>query len=88
MRQFGEGGKELAVGAGAEAVGAAGAVEAGVRDSAWAEVAVAGAGTETGVGVKAVEEAGIGAGAEAEEKPFLDPEEVLLWACSDGSLGN
>lgn len=32
MRQLGEGGNELAVGAGAEAAGAAGAVEAGVRD--------------------------------------------------------
>lgn len=34
MRQLGEGGNELAVGAGAEAAGAAGAVEAGVRDGA------------------------------------------------------
>lgn len=87
MRQLGEGGKELAVGAGAEAVGAAGAVDAGVRDGAWAEVAVAGAGAGTGVGVGAEEAAGTGAGVEAEEKLVLDPEETLLWACSDGPLG-
>lgn len=87
MRQLGEGGKELAVGAGAEAVGAAGAVDAGVRDGAWAEVAVAGAGAGTGVGVGAEEAAGTGAGVEAEEKLVLDPEETLLWACSEGPLG-
>ena len=75
MRQFGEGGKELAVGAGAEAVGAAGAV-----DAAWAEVAVAGAGAGSGVGV---EEAGV----EAEQELILDPVESLSWACSDGPLG-
>lgn len=84
MRQLGDGGKELAVGAGAEAVGAAGAVDAGVRDGAWAEAAVAGAGAGTGVGVGAEDEAGAGAGVEAEQGPVLDPEEALPWACSDG----
>lgn len=86
MRQLGEGGKELAAGAGAEAVRAAGAVDAGVRDRAWAEFAGAGAGT--GVRVGAEEAAGTGASVEAEEKLVLDPEETLLWACTDGPLGN
>lgn len=86
MRQLGEGGNELAVGAGTEAVGATGAVEAGVRDVAWAEVAGAGAGT--GVRVGAEEAAGGGAGVEAEEELVLDPEETLLWDCTDGALRN
>lgn len=64
MRQLGEGGKELAVGAGGEAVGADGAVDAGVRDGAWAEVAAAGAGAGTGVGVGAEEAARAGVEAE------------------------
>lgn len=87
MRQLGEGGKELAVGAGAEAVGTAGAVDAGVRDGAWAEVTVAGAGAGTGVGVGAEEASGAGAGVEAEQELLLDPLETLSWACSDGLLG-
>lgn len=87
MRQLGEGGKELAVWAGAEAVGAAGAVDAGVRDGAWAEVAVAGAGAGTGVGVGAEEAAGARVGVEAEQEPVLDPEETLPIACSVGPLG-
>lgn len=69
MRQLGEGGKELAVGAGAEAAGAVGAVEAGVRDGAGREE-VAGAGAGTGVKVGAEEAAGT--------EPDLDPEGVLL----------
>ncbi|KAG7241270.1 hypothetical protein INR49_025788 [Caranx melampygus] len=69
----GEGGKELAVGAGAEGVGAAGAVDAGVKDGAWVEAAVAGAGAGTGVGVGAEEAAGAGAGVEAEQELVLDP---------------
>lgn len=81
MRQLGEGGKELAVGAGAEAVGAAGAVDAGVRDGDWAVVA----GADTGVGVTA-EEAAV-AGVDAELELILDPLETSSWACSDGLLG-
>lgn len=84
MRQLGEGGNELAVGAGAEAVGAAGAVEAGVRDGAWREV-VAGAGAGTGVKVGAEEAAGTEACVEAEDELDL---ETLLWASSDGPLKN
>lgn len=91
MRQLGEGGKELAVGAGAEAVGAAGAVEAGVSEGAWAEVAAAGAGAGagagTGVGVGAEEAAGAGAGVEAEQELVLGPEGALPWACSGVPLG-
>lgn len=82
MRQLGGGGKELAVGAGAEAVGAAGAVEAGVRDGAWHEV-VAGAGAGTGVKVGAEDAAGMEACVEDEEELDL---ETLLWASSDGPL--
>lgn len=77
MRQLGEGGKELAVGAGAEAVGAAGAVEAGVREGAWVDAAVVGAGAGTGVGVGADETAGAEAGVEAEQELALDPVETL-----------
>lgn len=87
MRQLGEGGKELAVGAGAEAVGAAGAVDAGVRDWAWAEATEVGAGAGTGVGVGAEEAAGAGVGVETGQELVLDPEETLPWACSDGLLG-
>lgn len=86
MRQLGDGGKELAVGAGAEGVGAAGAVDAGVRDGAWAEAAVAGAGAKTGVGVGAEEAAEAGAGVEVEQELVLDPVETLSWICSDGPL--
>lgn len=86
IRQLGEGGKELAVGAGAEAVGAAGAVDAGVREGAWAEAAEAGAGAGTGVGVAAEEAAGDRAGVEDEQEPCLSPGETLSWACSDGPL--
>lgn len=75
MRQLGDGGKELAVGAGAEAAGAAGAVDAGVRDGTWAEEAVVGAGAGTGAGVGAEEAGGAGAGAEAGQEPGLDPVE-------------
>lgn len=72
MRQLGEGGKELAVGAGAEAVGAAGAVDAGVRDRAWAEDVVgAGAGAGTSGGVGAEEAAGARADAGAEQEVAL-----------------
>lgn len=79
MRQLGEGGKELAVGAGGEAVGAVGAVDAGVRDRAWAEDVVgAGAGAGTTVGVGAEEAAGDGAEAGAEQEGALDPVETLL----------
>lgn len=87
MRQLGEGGNELAVGAGAQAVGAAGAVEAGVRDGAWREV-VPGAEAGTGVKVGAEEAAGTEACVEAEDELDLDPEETLLWASSDGPLKN
>lgn len=76
MRQLGGGGKELAVGAGAEAVGAAGAVEAGVTDGAWREVG-AGAGAGTGVRVGAEEAE---ACVEAGDGPDLEP---LLGASSD-----
>lgn len=69
MRQLGEGGNELAAGAGADAVGADGAVEAGVRDGAWREV-VAGAGAGTGVKVGAEDAAG------TEDELDLDPEET------------
>lgn len=86
MRQLGEGGKELAVAAGAEGVGAAGAVDAGVKDGAWVEATVAGAGAGTGVGVGAEEAAGAGAGVEAEQELVLDPVETLSWVCSDGPL--
>lgn len=86
IRQLGEGGKELAVAAGAEGVGAAGAVDAGVKDGAWVEAAVAGAGAGTGVGVGAEEAAGAGAGVEAEQELVLDPVETLSWVCSDGPL--
>lgn len=75
MRQLGDGGKELAVGAGTEAVGAAGAVDAGVRGGACVEVAVAGAGAGTGVGVGAEEAAGVGE--DSELQLILDPEETL-----------
>lgn len=75
IRQLGEGGKELAVGAGGEAVGAAGAVDAGVRERDCAEAAVAGAGAGTGVGVGAEE--GAGAGVEAEQELVFDPVETL-----------
>lgn len=77
IRQLGEGGKELAVGAGAEGVGAAGAVDAGVRDGAWAEAAMAGAGAGTGTGVGAEETAGAEAGVEAEQELVFDPMETL-----------
>lgn len=82
IRQLGEGGKDMAVGAGAEAVGAAGAVDAGVREAAWAKVAVAGAGAGTGVGVRAEEAAGDGAGVEE----ALDTEGTLSCVCTDGPL--
>lgn len=85
MRQLGEGGKELAVGAGAEALGLAGAVEAGVRDGVWAEAAVVGAGAGTGVGVGA-EAAGVAAGVEAEEELVLDAEEALVRGCCSEGL--
>lgn len=84
MRQLGEGGKELAVGAGADAAGAAGAVDAGVTDGASDEVTVVGAGAGTGVGVGA-EEVG-GAGVEAEQELDLDPGETLPLVCSDAPL--
>lgn len=88
MRQLGEGGKELAVGAGAEAVGLAGAVEAGVRDGVCAEAAVVGAGAGTGVRVGAEEAAGVAAGVEAEEELVLVAEEALVRGCgSEGLLG-
>lgn len=87
MRQLGEGGNELAVGAGAEAAGAAGAVEAGVRDGAWREE-VAGAGAGTGVKVGAEEAAGTEACVEAEDELDLDPGETLLSASSAGPLKN
>lgn len=84
MRQLGEGGNELAVGAGAEAVGAAGAVEAGVRDGPRREV-VDGAGAGTGVKVGAEEAAGAEACVEAGDELDL---ETLLRASSDGPLKN
>lgn len=86
MRQLGEGGKELAVGAGAEAVGLAGAVEAGVRDGVWAEAAVAGAGAGTGVSVGAEEAAAVAAGVEAEEELILEAVEALLRGCCSEEL--
>lgn len=86
MRQLGEGGKELAVGAGAEAVGLAGAVEAGVRDGLWAEAAVVGAGAGTGVRVGAEEAAGVAAGVEAEEELVLEAEEALVRGCCSEGL--
>lgn len=86
MRQLGGGGNELAVGAGAEAAGAAGAVEAGVRDGAWREE-VAGAGAGTGVKVGAEEAAGADAWVEAEDELDLDPGETL-WVSSAGPLKN
>lgn len=72
----------MAVGAGGEAVGTAGAVDAGVREAAWVKVAVAGAGTGTGVGVRAEEVAGDGAGVEE----ALDTEVALSCVCADGPL--
>lgn len=84
MRQLGEGGKDIAVGAGAEAVGAAGAVEAGVTVGPWAEAVVVGAGAGTGVRVGADEAAAADeeAGVEAE----LNLVDTLSRVCSDGPL--
>lgn len=75
MRQLGEGGKELAVGAGADAVGAAGAVDAGVREGAWDDVTMVGAGAGSGVVVGGGETGG--AGVEAEQELALDPGETF-----------
>lgn len=61
MRQLGEGGYGLVVGAGAEAVGAAGTVEAGDRE---------------GAGAGGAEEAAA-AGVDAEQEPVRGPEETL-----------
>lgn len=81
IRQFGEGGKELAVGAGAEATGAAGAVEAGVRDGAWVNVAVAWTGVKVGAGEEG------GAGVETGQELLLDPVVSLSQASSGEILG-
>lgn len=71
MRQLGDdGGKELAVGA--DGAGAAGAVDAGVREGACAEATVAGAGAGTGLGEAAR------TGIEAAQELVLEPVETLL----------
>lgn len=69
----------MAAGAGAEAAGAVGAVDAWLREMAWAE---AGAGAGTGVGVRTEEAAGDRAGVEE----ALDTAGPLSWVGSDGPL--
>lgn len=84
IRQLGEGEKGLVAGAGAEAVGATGTVDAGVRERAWAEAVTAGAGTGAGVGLD--EATGDGTGVEVER--CLDPVGTFPSVCSDGPLKN